>query len=75
MRWAISTRPRVSTTTPAPTTLCGTRAFLGLRGKASGSPPAKAMQTDCRGQTPHRGFRGVQTIAPSSIIASLNNAD
>ena len=44
------------------------------RGGGAGPPAARAAQPSRTGQSPQRGARGRQTVAPSSIIAWLKSA-
>ena len=48
---------------------CGFTFFGALTGKAAGSAVAKAAQSCRSGQMPQAGLRGVQMVAPRSIMA------
>ena len=59
----------VRTITKASPRRIGFSAFAALTGKRSASPRSKAVQKLRTGQTRQEGERGVQIVAPRSIIA------
>src|SRR5215469_7856107 len=64
-----SARPRESRSTAAARVIATGAGFFLADGNFSAIPSFRARHHFAAGQSPHRGDFGVQTVAPSSIIA------
>ena len=72
-RRTTSVLPRGETATCTSQVRVGTGRRLRLSGRSAAVPAARARQPAASGHAPHFGDRGVHTVAPNSIIASLKS--